>query len=156
MRLRVLVILVGIASAGFATANEDRAYLDACIAAAGGQTATARNTCFGQVSELCLATKGGATEDMVVCAERELLAWEELLEVGYEAIRSAGDEARIAYIDDSQKVWTDWRQARCGVYATFEGSVYRPLAVLCLAETTARRVVDFWAIERGFVGESAH
>ncbi len=137
--------------AASSTPNSDAGYLDACLVAAGGRTAAARTTCFGQVSEFCLASSNGTTVDMVTCAERELAAWDDLLADSYAELQQSQPPARLAVVDRAQEVWTDWRNVRCGVYGTYEGSIYRPLAALCLAETTSQRVVDLWAIERGLV-----
>jgi uncharacterized protein YecT (DUF1311 family) len=149
----VLVLLLLAMAVGPARADDDREYLQACLAAAGGQTAAARTTCFGQVSEVCLAQSQGTTEDMVDCAGREAAAWQTLLDESLARLEAGEPEARVAVIREAQASWRDWREARCAVYGTYEGSIYRPLAGLCRAETTSRRVVDLWEIETGLTGE---
>lgn len=149
-RVFLAAVLVG----GGAVADEDHDYLEACLAAAGGRTNAARVTCFGQVSELCLAGTAGTTADMVGCANREFAAWSGLLERAYADVRATQPDARLAVVMRAQEAWIVWRDARCSVYTTFEGSLARPLATLCLAETTARRVSDLWSIDRGLIGET--
>lgn len=133
-------------------AEDDREYLEACLAAAGGRTAAARTTCFGQVSEVCLAQSRSGSEppDMLSCAEREFEVWQALLDAAIARLAESEPQARMAVIDDAQTVWRDWRSARCAVYDTYDGPIYPPLAGLCRAETTSRRVVDLWKIETGF------
>jgi len=146
-----LVLLGAPPAAVLATAaDDDREYLQACLAAAGGRTAAARTTCFGQVSEVCLARSQGEPPDMVACAEREFDAWQTLLEEALARLAESEPQARMAVIDDAQTVWRDWRDARCAVYGTYDGPIYPPLAGLCRAETTSRRVADLWEIEAGF------
>lgn len=150
----VLVLLLLVAAApGPAHADDDREYLQACLAAAGGQTAAARTTCFGQVSEVCLAQSQGTTQDMVKCARRETAAWQTLLDEVLARLEESEPEPRVTVIREAQVIWRDWRDARCALYGTYEGSIYGPLAGLCRAETTSRRVVDLWEIEAGFTGE---
>lgn len=144
----VLVLLAAVAPA--ARADDDRDYLQACLAAAGGKTAAARTTCFGQVSEVCLARSDGKPADMLACAERELAAWQTFLDEALAGLRESEPEPRVAAIEQAQTVWRDWRKARCAVYGTYEGPIYPPLAGLCRAETTSRRVVDLWEIAAGF------
>ncbi|MFP4125976.1 MAG: lysozyme inhibitor LprI family protein [Alphaproteobacteria bacterium] len=150
MRALVAVLVLLAAAAPAARADDDRDYLQACLAAAGGKTAAARTTCFGQVSEVCLSRSNGEPADMLDCAERELAAWQGLLDEALAGLRAREPEARVAAIETAQTAWRDWREARCAVYATYEGSVYPPLERLCLAETTSRRVVDLWEIATGF------
>lgn len=150
----VLLAAVAPATVGSrARADDDREYLAACLAAAGGRTAAARTTCFGQVSEVCLAQSAGTTADMVDCAGRELAAWQTFLDEALAGLRESAPPARLAVVEDAQPIWRDWREARCAVYGTFEGTIYRPLAGLCRAETTSRRVVDLWEIAAGFSAE---
>ena len=159
--MRALVPLVVLAAATApafaepeAPAEEgDRDYLAACLAAAGGQTAAARTTCFGQVSEVCLAQSQGTTLDMVDCAGRETAAWQTLLDEALARLEESEPAPRVTAIRDAQVIWRDWRDARCTVYGTYEGSIYRPLAGICRAETTSRRVVDLWEIEAGFAAD---
>jgi len=145
------LVLLGLAAplAG-ASADDDRDYLRACLAAAGGQTAAARNTCFGQVSEVCLAQSAAAPEEMAACAERELAAWQALLDDALARLEKSEPEPRVESIRAAQEVWRRWRTHRCEVYGTYEGPIYSPLAGVCRAETTSRRVVDLWEIEAGF------
>jgi uncharacterized protein YecT (DUF1311 family) len=93
------------------------------------------------------------TVDMVTCAGHEYDAWTRQMEQALERLRAGEPAARIASIETAQAAWTPWRDARCAIYTTFEGSLFRPLAVRCLADTTADRVVDLWQIERGLVSE---
>lgn len=150
MRALVPVLLVLAAVTPEVRADDDRDYLQACLAAAGGQTAAARTTCFGQVSEVCLAQSPGETQDLAACARREVAAWQTFLDEALVRLRESEPTARVAAIDDAQTVWLDWRQARCAVYSTYEGPLSRPLGGLCRAEATSRRVVDLWEIEAGF------
>ena len=151
----VLLLLVSILapSGGLAAADEDRDYLEACLAAAGGYTAGARTTCFGQVSKLCLTSSAGTTADMESCAARELAVWEAYLQDAYAELEASQPSPRMAAIRTAQEAWRPWRTARCDVYATFDGTIFGALAGLCRAETTSRRVVDLWEIQTGFVGE---
>jgi uncharacterized protein YecT (DUF1311 family) len=153
MAALALVLLLVAAVAGPACADDDQEYLQACLAAAGGQTAAARTTCFGQVSEVCLAQSQGTTADMVDCARRETAAWQTLLDGALARLEANAPEARFAVLEEAQVVWRDWREARCAVYGTYEGEIYGPLAGLCRAETTSRRVVDLWEIEAGFTSD---
>ncbi len=149
----LLFLLVAAPVASAARAEGDGAYLEACLAAAGGYTDAARDTCFAQVSEVCVASSAGTTVDLITCAQREYDVWQALLDAAYRRLAEAEPAARLAKIDAAQEAWRTWRDQRCRVYATYEGSIYAPLAALCLAETVSRRVVDLWEIERGFVGE---
>jgi len=150
MRALVLVLVLLAAAAPAARADDDRDYLEACLTAAGGRTAPARTTCFGQVSEVCLARSDGEPTDMLACAERELAAWQTFLDEALARLEATAPEPRVAAIEQAQTVWRDWRKARCAVYGTYEGPIYPPLGGLCRAETTSRRVVDLWEIEAGF------
>ncbi|TVQ31642.1 MAG: DUF1311 domain-containing protein [Geminicoccaceae bacterium] len=141
------------ASAAPAAGNDYTAFLEACIAAAGGPGRSAATTCFGQVTQSCLVATDLTTRDMVDCAGEELTAWDDLMAAALTRLRIAEPQARIEVIERAQERWALWRDARCAIYATFEGSLFRPLAVRCLADTTADRVVDLWQIERGLVGE---
>ncbi len=139
---------------GPASASDDHtAFLDACIAAAGGPGRTAASTCFGQVTQHCLVATELTTRDMVTCAGEEYAAWTDLMNAALERLREGEPEARVAVIEQAQELWAPWRDARCAIYTTYDGSLFRPLAVRCLADTTADRVVDLWQIERGLVGE---
>jgi len=149
----LLFLVVAAPVASIARAEGDGAYLEACLAAAGGYTRAARDTCFAQVSEVCVASSAGTTTDMIACAQREYDVWQTLLDAAHGRIEETEPPERLAMIDAAQEVWRSWRDQRCRVYATYEGSIYAPLAALCLAETVSRRVVDLWEIERGFVGE---
>ena len=149
MRALVLAAVLVVAAPA-ASADDDRDYLQACLAAAGGKTAAARTTCFGQVSEVCLAQSQGEPEDVLACAKRELAAWQTFLDEALARLEESEPEERLASIRRAQTVWGDWREARCAVYGTYEGPIYAPLAGLCRAETTSRRVVDLWEIEAGF------
>jgi len=150
MRALVLVLVLVATAASAVRADNDRDYLQACLAAAGGKTAAARTTCFGQVSEVCLAQSQGEAQDMAACAKRELAAWQTFLDEVLARLEESEPAPRVAAIDTAQTVWRDWREARCAVYGTYEGPIYPALAGLCRAETTSRRVVDLWEIEAGF------
>ncbi|MFW5681093.1 MAG: lysozyme inhibitor LprI family protein [Pseudomonadota bacterium] len=154
MRVRPLAAVLLLLVAPTTVASEDHtAFLEACIAAAGGPGRAAASTCFGQVTQSCLVNTELTTVDMVTCAGHEYDAWTQLMDRALERLRAGEPAARIASIDAAQAAWTPWRDSRCAIYTTFEGSLFRPLAVRCLADTTADRVVDLWQIERGLVSE---
>ncbi len=133
---------------------EDVTYLEACLGAAGGHTSEARMTCFGQLSEVCLSGSNGTPAEMTLCAELELEAWNGLLDQALMALRANETPERVTAIDAADAAWVVWRDARCGVYTTYDASIAPPLAMLCLAETTSQWVDDLWAIERGLIGEA--
>ena len=139
-----------------AAAREQATFLEACITAAGGPGRAAATTCFGQVTQHCLVATELTTRDMVNCAGEEYQAWTELMDAALGRLRDGEPAERIAVIDQAQEFWAPWRDARCGIYTTYDGSLFRPLAVRCLADTTADRVVDLWQIEQGLVSETTN
>ncbi len=149
----VLAAIILAASPAQGAGDEHTALLEACIAAAGGPGRAAAATCFGQVTQHCLVATDLTTRDMVTCTGEEYAAWTALMDAALERLRDGEPEARVEVVDRAQAAWAPWRDARCAIYTTYDGSLFRPLAVRCLADTTADRVVDLWQIERGLIGE---
>lgn len=140
-----------------APATEDNlAFLEACITAAGGASRSAADTCFGQVTQRCLVATQLTTPDLVSCTTEEYAAWNALMDTTLARLEEGEPPERMTVIQRAQELWTPWRDARCAIYTTYEGSLFRPLAVRCLADTTANRVVDLWQIEQGLVSETTN
>lgn len=111
------------------------AALDACEP---GQEAACEQGWF----ERCAEASGWTTQAMVVCSGHAVDYWDRALNRVYgEVMDRAPSELRGA-VRDAQRAWITWRDARCGAYRFFEGTLWRPVAVGCVSETTRRRVGD--------------
>lgn len=149
-----VALVLGLAAPAAASSEaEPVAFLEACIAAAGGPGRAATTTCFGQVTQRCLVATDLTAHDLVGCATEEYTSWSILLETTLQRLEEGEPPERMALIRRAQELWQPWRDVRCAIYTTYEGDLFRPLAVRCLAETTADRLVDLWQIEQGLVAE---
>ncbi|MEO1091244.1 MAG: lysozyme inhibitor LprI family protein [Pseudomonadota bacterium] len=133
---------------------EDVALLEACVAAAGGAVPSAADTCLGQVAQHCLVSTPVEQGDLVRCAQAEQEAWTIILDATVTRLRERQPPQVVAAIETGQEAWRPWLDARCAIYGAVSGEgEFDPLLLRCLADTTAQRVVDLWAIERGLAGD---
>tara|TARA_R110002073_G_scaffold221166_1_gene381366 strand:- start:163 stop:672 length:510 start_codon:yes stop_codon:yes gene_type:complete len=130
----------------------DQATLLECIA----NNTSDEGTCIGVISMPCMEEPGGETTvGMVGCSNRELAAWDDLLNaryaqsmafysVTYEDADLADMQARQAErLREAQRAWIALRDADCTYESgMFEGgSLARVVTAGCRLDHTARRAI---------------
>ena len=117
---------------------------------------------FQQAMSACQAGKGKACSDaffnacgvrrnwstvaMVLCQDAMHRYWDTRLNAAYKDVIGRATGAMKKDLRDAQRKWVAYRDARCGIYRHFEGSMWRPVAVGCHADMTRRRVADLGEI----------
>ena len=101
-----------------------------------------RKACAYGFIEACSARGKWTTVAMVLCNGVAHDHWDrEMNRVYRDLMKRARGELRTS-IRDAQRSWIAYRDDRCGIYRHFEGSMWRPVAVSCRAETTFARLRD--------------
>lgn len=141
----VWIAAAGLAFAGFASAAPgggqagERAAFAKCVA---GKDARA---CIGNAAKLCRAQPGGETTmGMMDCAGRERALWDERLNGAYAALRGKASPTQATALQQAQRAWMAYRDARCGFEATrYEGgSLAGVVAGNCFLQVTAERALE--------------
>ncbi len=108
--------------------------------------------CLELIAGPCQARPGGeTTRGMVMCIQRELAVWDELLNRYYFALIRQLDKPAMAALRQAQRAWIPFRNKTCAFPpALYQGgTIGGPLAAQCLMEETARRtaVLKVWLEE---------
>ena len=102
--------------------------------------------CAAQFFEACGERQNWTTVGMQICSAAQHAHWQSEMELVWRQIeRRSGGKFRDHMLD-AQKTWNAWRDARCHAYRFFEGTMFRPVATDCWAETTFDRLQDLRTI----------
>lgn len=127
-----LLIVPGPASADEAAA---RGSIEAC-----GQGDS--ETCSDVYFNRCAEAGNWTTQAMVACNGDLAAYWDSVLNATYrESMARLSDAAKVD-LRAAQRAWIVWRDARCGFYRHFDGTMWRPVAAGCVAGMTRERVAD--------------
>jgi len=105
--------------------------------------------CIGAAFDACIAAApSDTTVVMAACAERELGAWDGLLNVWYGILVDELDPDAADRLRALQRSWIGWRDARCAFEASLYdgGTLQGPATTLCRADATAVRALELSAL----------
>lgn len=152
---RFLPLLPLLIAGATAAAAQDADTLRACLKDNPDRLA-AEAACMGMVFNACSeASKDYSTAGMVTCSEREIDAWDVLLNEYWPDVRArakaldaqdaGADGAYSRSLLDAQRAWLAYREAECAWdYQRFAGGTIRSvMGAGCMMGMTARRVLDF-------------
>ena len=145
------MVLMGSAS-GMAVAAEtsvpepaaaDLTAIRQCMSSA-TQGGGAVETCIGVVADKCAEASGASAKlGTVECSRRERAVWDKILGDDYENLRKTLSDATSTELRDAQRIWIDWRAAKCKFEDTIRtGPSGKPATGRCLLEETARRAAE--------------
>ena len=143
MALAGMVMLIVSAVNAAESPTADIALIEFCLEKNQAAGPHRDGLCLELIAGPCQALPGGeTTAGMVACLQRELAAWDELLNRYYFALIRQLDKPAMAALRQAQRAWIPFRDKTCAFPpAVYEGgSIGRPLAAECLMEETARRV----------------
>jgi uncharacterized protein YecT (DUF1311 family) len=101
---------------------------------------------------------GTSTADIVSCQEKRSDFWDRRLNQAYRAVMEtfpaqAADRAQAqkqqVQLRSAQRLWIQYRDANCGLYAMGDGSIRRVLAADCYRRMTQDRAIELhdWGLE---------
>jgi len=102
----------------------------------------AKKTCADKFVETCSERRRWTTVAMMLCHEAAYRHWDSELNRVYKQVMGRAEGVFKKAVRDAQRKWLAYKDARCGVYGHFEGTMWRPVAVACAADMTLRRVGD--------------
>jgi uncharacterized protein YecT (DUF1311 family) len=121
-----------------------------------------KSACIGLSAVECMATPDGQTTiGMGFCLDAELAYWDDMLNSGYQALRSAmqasdaGLPTHLAIqaeqLRDMQRAWITFRDARCSYEASLwqGGTGASPAFLGCMMTVTAQQALYLMGIYSG-------
>jgi uncharacterized protein YecT (DUF1311 family) len=103
------------------------------------------HACIGKLSKPCMAAPGGeTTAGMIQCSDREIKAWDALLNAEYKQLIEKLEPKSVERIRAAQRAWIKMRDGDCGLsYETFEGgTIAGVIAAGCMLDRTATRALQ--------------
>jgi len=103
------------------------------------------HACIGKLSKPCIAAPGGeTTAGMIQCTQREIKAWDALLNTEYKQLLDKLQPKSAERIRAAQRAWIKMRDGDCGLsYETFEGgTIAGVIAAGCMLDRTATRALQ--------------
>ncbi len=98
--------------------------------------------CADQFAEACSERRKWTTVAMMLCHGAVTRYWDgQLNKVYKQVLARAGGKFKKA-VRDAQRKWVAYRDARCGTYQYFEGTMWRPVMAGCFADMTRERAGD--------------
>lgn len=104
-----------------------------------------RDACEDGFQAACGERHDWTTVGMMLCQAARGAYWERALDWTYARVMAAAEgQATDLHADlrETQRLWVRYRDARCGTYRHFDGSMWRPAAVACMADMTKTRTAD--------------
>lgn len=98
----------------------------------------------------CTLRHGDTTRAMSFCEGILLRYWDDQLNWQYHRVMSAASRQHPeleASLRDAQRKWIAFRDARCGIYDFFDGSVWGPTKILCNTVLTRDSVMELRTVE---------
>jgi uncharacterized protein YecT (DUF1311 family) len=123
---------------------DDAGTLAACVAGERKANRDAR-VCIGKISDPCLQGSGSdTTTSMVDCVDREIRAWDAILNADYERLLKTLPAPAVASVRQAQRAWIASRDADCKVpYDIYEGGTMARIdSASCLLNHTGSRVLQ--------------
>jgi len=90
----------------------------------------------------CAEAGNWTTQAMVACNDDLAAYWDSVLNATYREAMAGLSHATKTDLRAAQRAWIAWRDARCGFYRHFDGTMWRPVAAGCVASMTRERVAD--------------
>jgi uncharacterized protein YecT (DUF1311 family) len=84
-----------------------------------------------------------STVEIVECLAGRIAAWDRRLNAAYRKAVDAMAGGQRDKLRAAQRLWIQYRDANCAVYAAGEGSIRRIEAALCMRNMTAWRALEF-------------
>lgn len=98
----------------------------------------------------CTTRQGDTTLAMSFCEGILLRYWDDQLNWQYTRVMAAASRQHPeleASLRDAQRKWIAFRDARCGIYDFFDGSIWGPTKVLCHSELTRDAAMELRTVE---------
>jgi uncharacterized protein YecT (DUF1311 family) len=108
-----------------------------CVPAAAHATAPPDPQCDAQT-----------TLGIVDCLSARTKAWDQRLNVAYQALTQRSDAGQQQPLKAAQRLWLQYRDANCRYYASAEGSIRQIEAAECLRAMTQARACELDAARR--------
>src|SRR5215470_6487303 len=97
--------------------------------------------CIGVIADPCLKN-ARSTADQNACADRELAAWDVILNSTYLRLGQHLDEEQKAKAREMHRSWIETRDKTCAFYWDyFQGTMASPMSSYCNVRETARRAM---------------
>ena len=103
--------------------------------------ATLGTACIGLVADACTRKAENDVAKSKVCAQRELLVWNALTESAAKRVRAGGFKEISKALAESEKAWTQQRDALCPVFDQVDPGTLPGDAAYCRMQTTANRAL---------------
>ena len=126
--------------------------LEQCIQAAltpagpGEESGPNITDCISVGSTACQNDAGGSASNPIVvrCDGQEQAFWDSLIDFEYGELQTALKGDALAALKRSQKAWSPWRDARCGLVRQSEGKIATADIDVsyCQMDTSAQRAID--------------
>lgn len=139
-RAIIAVLLLACTQTAHAQQPADLKVINDCLAKAekGESLGTA---CIGLVADACMRKTENDTVKNRACAARELAVWTALSEAAGKRVRAGGFKDISKALADSDKNWTQHRDALCPVFDKVEPGFLPGDAAYCRLQVTAHRVL---------------
>ena len=146
IRFTVSVALAAMVFAACAPAHAQQAraadlkIINDCLGAA-DKTGDLGTTCIGRIADACTRKAEKDVGKSKACAQRELAVWNALTEAATKRVRAGGFKDIIKALVESEKAWTQQRDALCPVFDKIEPGFLPGDAAYCRMQTTANRAL---------------
>ncbi|MDM0112712.1 lysozyme inhibitor LprI family protein [Variovorax sp. J22R133] len=101
---------------------------------------------FGPEYATC---SNGNTAQIVDCVGKLTKTWDRRLNTAYQALMQRVDPGQKDPLKAAQRLWIQYRDANCKVYASGEGSIHQVEAAECLHAMTQQRTCELEATSLG-------
>jgi hypothetical protein len=118
----------------------DLKVINDCLAKA-DKTDGLGTACIGRIADPCTRKADNDTAKSKACAERELAVWNAVSETASKRVRAGGFKEVSKALAESQKSWTQQRDALCPIFDKVEPGTLPGDAAYCRMQTTAHRAL---------------
>jgi uncharacterized protein YecT (DUF1311 family) len=115
----------------------------ALLLAALAQPAFAQDDNYSAAYKRCMDKSGGVTSGMVECTGNEITLQDARLNKNYKTAMAALEAPQKTLLRDAQRLWVQYRDANCGMYAQLTGGTMdRIVSADCVMSMTKQRADD--------------
>jgi hypothetical protein len=138
--LAATVFTAGIAASAQQATPPDLKAITNCLAKA-DKTGDLGTACIGLVADPCTRKAANDVAKAKACAERELAVWNAISDSASKRVRAGGFKEISKALVESEKAWTQQRDALCPVFDRIEPGFLPGDAAYCRMQTTANRAL---------------
>jgi hypothetical protein len=117
-------------------------FITPCLKTTGDDQPSKATPCTTKFVTKCSAAANDTTMAMTECADAAVTYWRGIVTQRTNALLARHNADITGYIKASDPAYQRYVKTRCSMYALFDGTMWGPVGVNCVLETTVQRADD--------------